>query len=87
MAKEKEIEIMDENAKLDMDKETMEENVETIKLSKKIKAGGTETDEIKMDFSKITGNMMVNAEKMARSEPRMRGDDPIWHAGNRYWRG
>ncbi len=65
MAKEKEI--MDENAKLDLDKEMADENVEIIKLSKKMKANGIETDEIKMDFGKITGNMMVNAEKMART--------------------
>jgi hypothetical protein len=64
MAKEKEF--TDEVIKADP-ADTVEENVETIKLSKKIKAGGIETDEIKMDFSKITGNMMVNAEKMART--------------------
>ena len=41
--------------------------METIKLSKKVKIKDKEIDEIQLDFDKTTGNMLLNAEKMART--------------------
>jgi len=41
--------------------------MEKVKLSKKITIDGKDTDVLELDFDKVTGNMLIDAEKMMRT--------------------